>query len=191
MLESRDYYINKGDVLNVYREKRISRQIPQPLYIFIGTMTVTTAQPGSSVGEFEPDESALSKPIVRYKTPIKNDVVIPRLIIDSPVLFDPGKAVLRPNVAGEFQKVADFVQNFSPPSLIVEGHTGSEGDANANRKLSEARAGMVRDYLISTYDFITPTMVAAKGYGEERPLDADDAPEKRLLNERIEVVIWE
>ena len=42
--------INRGDVLNVYREKRLSRQVARPLRMLIGTMVITDSQPGSSIG---------------------------------------------------------------------------------------------------------------------------------------------
>jgi len=45
-----DLSINKDDVLNVYREKRLSRKIPRPIRIFIGTMVITDSHEGSSIG---------------------------------------------------------------------------------------------------------------------------------------------
>ena len=41
------------------------------------------------------------------------------------------------------------------------------------------------------YDFITPKMIEARGYGEERPIVANDTPENKQLNRRIEVLVWE
>ena len=69
-LAERRYYIdrgltssiNKGDVLNVYREKRIVRGLPVPMRVFIGTMLITDAQQSSSVGLFEPNETAIATP---------------------------------------------------------------------------------------------------------------------------------
>ena len=64
----------------------------------------------------------------KFKVPLKNDFVVPRLIIDSGVLFNPGDAALNLGAAAEFQKVANFIQNFSPGKIIIEGHTDSDGD---------------------------------------------------------------
>ena len=44
--------INRGDVLNVYREKRIHPSLPRTMRIFIGTLTITESQNGSSMGSF-------------------------------------------------------------------------------------------------------------------------------------------
>lgn len=192
------YYINKGqetslnrgDVLNVYREAQLHPDIPRPMRIFIGTMTITESQNGSSMGRFVPNAN-ISMPVVRYKTAIKGDIVVPRLIIDSGVLFDPGKAELKQGAAQEFAKVATFVQNFSPGKIIIEGHTDSDGDEEANQTLSESRAEMVRQFLINAYPFITPAMIESRGYGERQPIVPNDIPENKTLNRRIEVVVWE
>ncbi|MBU07547.1 MAG: hypothetical protein CME13_06210 [Gemmatimonadetes bacterium] len=91
----------------------------------------------------------------------------------------------------EFQKVADFVDNFAPSRLIIEGHTDSDGETDANQELSMARAEAVRQYLIDRYDFISPAMVEARGYGEVRPAVPNNSPENKTLNRRIEVIVWE
>ena len=183
--------LNKGDVLNVYREKRPSRNVPYTIRLFIGTMIISSTQHGSSMGKFEPNEAGISHPIIKHKTAMKKDIVVPRLVIDSGVLFDPGKIALKAGAAQEFRKVANFVENFSPGKLIIEGHTDSDGDTDSNQKLSEARAEAIREYLIDAYDFITPSMIEAKGYGEERPVVPNDTKENKALNRRIEVIVWE
>jgi len=189
--KGQDAYINRGEVLNVYREKRLHPNIPRPLRIFIGTMTITESQIGSSVGKFNPNAAILSQTIIKYKIPLIGDIVVPRLIIDSGVLFDPGLFNLKPGAAQEFQKVADFVQNFSPSKIIIEGHTDSDGDDASNLMLSENRAQAVTQFIINAYNFITPAMVEARGYGEEKPIVNNDTPENKALNRRIEVVVWE
>ena len=186
-----DANINAGDVLNVYREKRLYAGMQPPLRIFIGTMTITTSQMGNSLGRFAPNLKAMKMPAIKYKVPLKNDIVVPRLILDSGVLFDPGAADLKPKVEEEFLKIADFVQNFSPSKLIIEGHTDADGAEEANQKLSELRAENVRLYLINAYEFITPAMIESRGYGETRPFAENDTPENKTLNRRIEVVVWE
>ena len=64
LLADRRYYIDKGlgngisrgHILNVYREKRPSRRISEPLRLFIGTMTITESQMASSIGAFAPHQ---------------------------------------------------------------------------------------------------------------------------------------
>ena len=186
-----DLSINKDDVLNVYREKRLSRKIPRPIRIFIGTMVITDSHEGSSIGEFRPNAAAMAQAVIKHKTAMKGDIVVPRLMIDSSVLFDAGSAGFKRGVVEEFAKVAEFVRLFTPSKLIIEGHTDSDGDPGSNLRLSEARAKAIRSYLITTYSFITSAMVEAKGYGEARPIVSNDTDENKALNRRIEVLVWE
>ena len=194
-----NYYIDKGQEasifvgseLNVYRERFVVAGQRVPMRIFIGTLKIELAQQGSAVGAFVANKKAMQGPIIKYKSPMKGDVVVPKLILDSGVLFDPGAITLKPGAAQEFNKIANFVRNFTPSKLIIEGHTDGDGSAEANQKLSENRAGLVQDFLIAEYDFITPNMVEGIGYGEERPIVENSTPENKALNRRIEVVIWE
>jgi outer membrane protein OmpA-like peptidoglycan-associated protein len=196
--EVNDYFINRGqevnikrgDKLNVYREKQVHPSIARSMRIFIGTLEIVESQNGSSMGRFEASDK-INLPIIKYKVPMKGDIVVPRLIIDSSVLFNPGDASLNPGAAGEFAKVAEFVQNFSPNKLVIEGHTDSDGDEDANMLLSLNRADAVVDYLVKTYEFITSSMIEPRGYGETQPITPNDTPENKKLNRRIEVVIWE
>lgn len=199
LLSKRLYYIdqglegniNEGDMLNVYRDMKVGAATGHPMRLFIGNMVIVDSQSGLSVGRFIPNVGVLAEPQVRYKTALKGDIVMPRLAISTTALFDPGKADLKPGAGEEFKKVADFVQNLSPSKIVIEGHTDADGDAKENFKLSEQRAQVVRQYLINAYKFITPGMVEAKGFGEERPLVNNDTPENKTINRRIEVVVWE
>ncbi|MDA0334761.1 MAG: OmpA family protein [bacterium] len=183
--------VNRGDILNVYRETRLSRRIPVPLRLFIGTMTITDAQQQSSIGLFSANVAIMSQSVIKYKTAIKGDIVVPRLIIDSGVLFDPGAFELKPAAAEEFSKVAEFVKLFSPAKLVIEGHTDADGEQADNMRLSEQRAQQIMKYLVNEYAFITPAMVEAKGFGEAQPIVPNDTPENKALNRRIEVIVWE
>jgi flagellar motor protein MotB len=199
MLDDRRYLIDqgietsifRGDILNVYREQRLSRRMPEPMRLFIGTMTITDSQLGSSVGVFCPHEPMMSQALIKLKTSLKNDIVVPRLILDAGVLFDPGQFALKPRAKAEFAKVARFVQLFSPAKLVIEGHTDSDGEGVSNFRLSEQRAGEIGQYLINKHAFINAAMIEARGFGESRPLVNNDTPENRALNRRIEVIVWE
>jgi len=122
---------------------------------------------------------------------MKDDIVVPRMIIASGVLFDPGKADLKAKAGEEFEKIANFVQHFSPAKLVIEGHTDADGERDANERLSKMRANVVRGFLVGEYDFISPNMIEALGYGEDRPIVNNNTPENKALNRRIEVIVWE
>ena len=154
-------------------------------------MKIKGSQAGSASGIFTLHERARHNPLIKYRTVLKGDIVVPKLIIDSSVLFDPGKSNLKAGAAEEFAKVAEFVRLFSPGKLVVEGHTDDDGPDDYNKQLSEDRASVVRQYLIGTYDFITERMIDAIGYGEEHPIAENDTDENKALNRRIEIVVWD
>jgi outer membrane protein OmpA-like peptidoglycan-associated protein len=133
----------------------------------------------------------MSQSVIKYKTAVKGDIVVPRLILDAGVLFDPGSVELKPEATQEFGKVADFIRLFSPAKVTIEGHTDSDGEQSANMRLSEQRALQITRYLVDQYTFITPAMVEAKGYGEAQPIVPNSTPDNKTLNRRIEVIVWE
>lgn len=182
--------INKGDILNVYREKRAYPGSPA-VRMFIGTMTIQSSRPGVATGHFTPNDAAIGSPVIRYKTAMRSDIVTPAKVVGMDVLFRPATIDLTPEAGALLQSVADFIGGFAPDRIIIEGHMDTGGDTETNQELTETRAEAVRQYLVETFEFITPGMVEARGYGAERPIAPNDTDENRALNRRIEVIIWE
>ena len=69
--------------------------------------------------------------------------------------------------------------------VMVEGHTSSEGPYDVNMKLSQKRAGMVRDYLISKG--VEADRVNAVGFGPDRPLNDGKTFADKAKNRRVEL----
>jgi len=182
--------IQKGDIVNVYREKKFVFKTTNPLRIFLEIITITESHNGTSLGHFTANDGVFEDPVVRVKVAMTGDFLVPRLSLDSSLLFDPGSFQLKPVILAEFQNVAYFIRFHNPSKLIIEGHTDSDGDELYNNVLSTRRAEAVRQTLISEYVFILPSMLEAKGFGEERPLVENDSEENNSLNRRIEVVVW-
>ena len=72
-------------------------------------------------------------------------------------------------------------------TLIVEGHTDSDGDNGVNLALSQDRAQSVVDYLVGKG--IDAGRLAASGFGDTRPIADNGTPEGRAENRRIEFVV--
>ncbi|SNZ01560.1 OmpA family protein [Flagellimonas pacifica] len=80
------------------------------------------------------------------------------------------------------------------PGITIEigTHTDIRGDKNYNKRLSQKRADVVKDYLIK--NGISKKRIIANGYGESRPLvecktENDCAEEDHEWNRRCEFVI--
>jgi len=77
------------------------------------------------------------------------------------------------------------------PKMMIEiaGHTDNEGGQESNLALSQKRAEVVKDYLMSKG--IVEIRLKAKGYGESTPLAGNDTEEGRALNRRTEIRVIE
>jgi len=110
------------------------------------------------------------------------------------VLFDSGKAEVKPNGLVVLQKVIDILKNIKDKVIRIEGHTDNVPIVGAltrkyptNWELSAARAINVARYL--QQQGIDPALLAAVAYGEYKPVAPNDTDEGRAKNRRIEIVL--
>ena len=66
----------------------------------------------------------------------------------SDVLFDTGQYSLKPGAREKLAKVAGILLAYPGLDIEVGGYTDNVGGDEMNQKLSENRAGSVRDYLV-------------------------------------------
>jgi chemotaxis protein MotB len=114
-----------------------------------------------------------------------------KIVMPTPVLFDLGKADVKPEAKAVLHEIADIIRD-KPNEIIVEGHTDNlpiyGGEFSSNWELSAARAFNVIEYFIKEEN-ISPERLIALGYGEYRPVAPNDTEENRRLNRRIEIKI--
>ncbi|MBE3640486.1 OmpA family protein [Mangrovicoccus sp. HB182678] len=97
--------------------------------------------------------------------------------------FAPGSAALDPDSLPLLASLLDIVRRCPGMRVEIGGHTDSDGSWAANQALSEARAQAVMDHLLA--EGIAPEQLAARGYGETRPLVANDGAANKARNRRI------
>jgi outer membrane protein OmpA-like peptidoglycan-associated protein len=105
----------------------------------------------------------------------------------SDVLFDTGKYTLKPNTQISLAKVSGILQAYPGLKLQVEGYTDSTGSEDFNQKLSENRAGAVRDFLVT--QGVSADNISATGYGESKPVADNGTAAGRQLNRRVNLVV--
>jgi outer membrane protein OmpA-like peptidoglycan-associated protein len=104
------------------------------------------------------------------------------------VLFTSGKSDLLPTAQLKLNEVATALTEQDPDStMVVEGHTDSQGKPDFNQKLSQARAQSVRDYLVSRG--IASDRISAEGFGPTRTVGDNATAEGRANNRRVEIVV--
>jgi outer membrane protein OmpA-like peptidoglycan-associated protein len=101
--------------------------------------------------------------------------------------FASGQSSLRSEARSNLQRVVEFVNKYPGQSVLIEGHTDSQGSANLNQVLSQKRAEAVRDALIQ--DGIDGSRLSALGVGEDRPVADNAAEAGRAKNRRVEIVV--
>jgi outer membrane protein OmpA-like peptidoglycan-associated protein len=110
------------------------------------------------------------------------------------VLFDFGKAELRPEAEAALEKVGTVIQQFPEGKVSIDGFTDSKGSKKQNLALSRERAVSVKQWLIKK-KAITAASITAKGLGEENPVapnanaDGSDNPEGRAQNRRVQITV--
>ncbi|MCW5693202.1 MAG: peptidoglycan -binding protein [Pseudolabrys sp.] len=129
-------------------------------------------------------------------------IVGDRFVLQSELLFDTGKADLKPEALPEIDKIAAAMVEIGakipadiPWVLRVDGHTdvrpisGTAGPYKTNWDLSAARAIAVVKYLATKG--IAPQHLLAAGFGEFQPLDTGTTEEAYRRNRRIEFKLTE
>ncbi|MFN3524563.1 MAG: peptidoglycan -binding protein [Paracoccus sp. (in: a-proteobacteria)] len=129
-------------------------------------------------------------------------VVGDRFVFQSEVLFAPGEAALsdagRAQIAGLAQLLAEIAGEIPPEIdwiIRVDGHTDNlplsgTGRFRDNWELSQGRALAVVRYLTEDLGF-PASRLAPTGFADTRPISAEDSPEGRALNRRIELKLTE
>lgn len=105
--------------------------------------------------------------------------------------FAPGEAVMAAGTYETLAKVADAVRPLSN-RIRLEGHTDATPVRSLryrnNWELASARSLAMLDFF-SGRGGIQTGRLAVAGYGDTMPVDANDTPEGRARNRRVDVVI--
>jgi len=110
------------------------------------------------------------------------------------VFFDTGKATIKKKSFDLLAEVANVLKSNPGVELIeVQGHTDDVGNDASNKRLSEARAKSVREFLIK--EGVDAGRLQSKGFGEEQPqkpiegLKGKALKEARETNRRVQFKI--
>src|SRR6266516_2562676 len=101
------------------------------------------------------------------------------------VTFETGRAVLQLESFTVLNIVAQSLVANAAIRIEIAGYTDGTGSAATNLRLSQARAEVVRAYLVSRG--VSPTRMIARGYGASNPIAVNSTPEGRAQNRRVEL----
>ena len=102
------------------------------------------------------------------------------------ILFETGKATLKPESMAEIQKVADYMKKNPSARFEVQGHTDNQGSDKVNDPLSQQRAEAVVKALEGLG--CDPFNMRAVGKGSHEPLADNKTEAGRAKNRRVEFI---
>ncbi len=110
-------------------------------------------------------------------------------IVTDKVLFDNGRADLRPDGTQVLDLIAPIIKDL-PNQVTVEGHTDNvpiSGTFASNWELSVNRATTVLRRLVA--DGVPAKRMSASGYADQRPLGSNATAEGKARNRRVAIVV--
>ncbi len=103
------------------------------------------------------------------------------------ILFDSGKSRLKTEGEDAIRELTGILAGIPNRSFQVAGHTDNVGSSQLNWRLSVDRALTV--VLFMEENGMPPERISAAGFGMFQPDTANDTPENRSLNRRIEIIL--
>jgi outer membrane protein OmpA-like peptidoglycan-associated protein len=104
------------------------------------------------------------------------------------VHFATASSTILPDSFPMLQEIANLLKaNAQIKRMTIDGHTDDRGEADMNKRLSDARANSVMRWLIQ--HGVAPERLEAHGYGEEKPIADNATNEGRATNRRVEFKI--
>ena len=144
---------------------------------FTATANLTQAPPPPVPVRPEPAEPVAV-------TPAACSDGILKTIAKNKIFFQSAKAGILSDSFGLLDDVAAQIISCPDASFEVAGHTDSDGSQSFNKRLSEARAKSVVDYLVNAG--VSADRLNAVGYGETNPVVVNNSRENKAKNRRIE-----
>lgn len=112
-----------------------------------------------------------------------------RLTINADVLFDVAKYDLKDTAQNSLDSLSKIIKKVDKATILIEGHTDSDGSDELNMELSKNRCLSVKERLSeiigehSGYDYeVIP-------YGETKPKVPNDSDSNKQINRRVEITV--
>jgi len=116
-------------------------------------------------------------------TAIEKAIAETGMFVTNNILFETGKATLKPESMAEIQKVADYMKKNPSARFEVQGHTDNQGSDAINDPLSQKRAEAVVKALEGLG--CDPFNMRAVGKGSHEPVADNKTDAGRAKNRRV------
>ncbi len=124
--------------------------------------------------------------------PKKLDVKLKQLKEDTKltlnsITFESNSAELKESSYSELDRVVKLMTDNPDIKIEISAHTDNAGSDAYNLRLSKRRANSVMSYMLEKK--ITTSRMISQGYGESKPIYANDTDENKAMNRRVELKI--
>ncbi len=107
--------------------------------------------------------------------------------LKSDILFDTGKADLKPKAKEDLKEMASIMKKYPENILTVNGYTDNTGSSKINEELSEKRAAAVKNTLVA--NGLPANVISTQGLGPAKPVADNKSAEGRQKNRRVEIEV--
>ncbi len=104
------------------------------------------------------------------------------------LVFKTGSSALGDADFDSLKNLAEYLSSRPDRTVVLVGHTDSEGGLGANMALSKRRATSVMEQLIARHG-VDAKQVSADGVGFLSPIASNLTPDGRAQNRRVEVIL--
>lgn len=191
-------YVNKvlhvsmainGTRIRVYLDGNKLIDLPRALtpairsrFFVTNVYTVPASELGLLISNVQIAESETDK-----RSTLVTDLMEKGSATTNAILFDVNKDIIKPGSYEVIGEIGEALQQNGQLKIQIVGHTDSDGDAAANKVLSEKRALAVKNYLVSHYQ-IAAARIQTEGKGESLPVASNTTTEGKAQNRRVEFV---
>jgi OOP family OmpA-OmpF porin len=105
------------------------------------------------------------------------------------VNFQTGKDSILADSYPTLDAVGALLSKWAQLKMEISGHTDNTGSAKTNKKLSQARAQSVENYILSHHPELKAEQYTVKGYGSSKPIATNKTPEGKAQNRRVEFTV--
>ena len=112
-----------------------------------------------------------------------------KLTINTELLFDFDEHTLRPSANDILTNLAETIQKIEKATILIDGHTDSDGKDFYNLDLSQKRCHSVANRLKSIIQKNSKYDYVINSYGESKPKAINNSEKNKQLNRRVEISI--
>ena len=143
---------------------------------------------GGSIGNYMDQQESMLRQELRASgvsvTRQGNNII---LNMPHDITFNTGSSRIKASFSRTLSSVGIVLRKFNQTTVLVNGHTDSDGSAFYNMGLSRDRASSVSNALAG--QGVHPSRLVARGFGESQPIASNNSAAGKAKNRRVEIHI--